>query len=119
MPALVLFADTERSAAMRHEVPLAVLDPFLFVDDGGRRAVLTTMLERDRIAARLPQGELLDMFDLGLRRLVEDGFSRSGAIHEVVVRALEQLEVRDGVVPGDFPLGLGDRLRAAGVTLTV
>ena len=38
MPALVLWGDTVRSAALRHELPLVVVDPFLLVDDGpGRR----------------------------------------------------------------------------------
>ena len=120
MPAVMLFADTERSPAMRHEVPLAISDPFLFVDTGGRRVVLTTILERTRIAAAVPALELLDMFEFGLRALiVDERRSRDDAIREVVTRAVLHLGVRSAVVPGDFPLGLGDRLRAAGVGLAV
>lgn len=47
MSALLLFGDTERSAALRHEIPLAIIDPLLFAEVGGRRVVLTSMLERD------------------------------------------------------------------------
>ena len=33
--ALLLYGDTERNAALRHEVPIVVIDPFLFgVVDG-------------------------------------------------------------------------------------
>ena len=120
MPALLLFSDTERSAALRHEVPLAIMDPFLFAEVDGRPAVLTSLLERDRIAAVLPGAELLDMFDLGMRTLIiEDGLSRDEALRTVALRAVDQLGIREALVPGDFPLALGDALRGAGVTVTV
>jgi Xaa-Pro aminopeptidase len=120
MPTLLLFGDTERSAAMRHEVPIAILDPFLFADVEGRSAVLTTRLDRDRIAGALPGAELFDMFELGLKELiVQDGHSRTDAIREVVTRAVRRLGVKEAIVPGDFPLAIGDRLRAAGVSLVV
>jgi hypothetical protein len=35
---------------MRHEVPLEIGDPFLFVERGGQAFVLTNQLERARIA---------------------------------------------------------------------
>jgi hypothetical protein len=70
MPALLLFGETERSAAMRHEVPVATGDPFLFAEVDGRRVALTTILERDRIAAAAPEIELLDIFAFGLKELI-------------------------------------------------
>ena len=54
MPGLLLFGDTERFAALRHEIPLAIIDPLLFAEVDGRRIVLTSMLERDRVVARAP-----------------------------------------------------------------
>jgi hypothetical protein len=44
MPGLLLFGDTERSAAMRHEIPLAIIDSLLFAEVDGRRVVLTSRL---------------------------------------------------------------------------
>jgi Xaa-Pro aminopeptidase len=41
------------------------------------------------------------------------------AEREVVARAVRQMGIREAIVPGDFPLGLGDRLREDGVLLTV
>src|SRR3954463_3332506 len=104
MPDLLLFGDTERSAALRHEVPLAIIDPFLFAEAGGRPVVLTSVLERDRIAAALPGAELLDLFALGYKELVvEDGLDRDAALREVVARAVAQAGIERAVVPGDFP----------------
>jgi Xaa-Pro aminopeptidase len=119
MPALLLYGDTERSPAMRHEVPVAIGDGLLFAEADGRIAILTSWLERDRIAAALPNAEILDFVDLGMRRLVEEGMTRLGAEREVVLRAVRQLGIGEAVVPGDFPVAIADRLRADGITLSI
>lgn len=119
MSTLLLFGSTQTSAALRHEVPLSIADPFLFADTDGRRAVLTSSLERDRISTVLPNAELLDFSVLGLRDLLIAGVERAEAEAEVVARAAAQLGVADAIVPWDFPLQVADRLRADGVTLTV
>src|ERR1700759_797152 len=117
--ALLLFGDTERSPAMRHEIPVAIGDGLLFAEFDGRTAILTSRLERDRIAAVLPEAEILDFHDLGMRALVEEGMSRLGAELEVVLRAVRQLGIGEAIVPGDFPVAIADRLRPAGIVLTV
>jgi Xaa-Pro aminopeptidase len=119
MTTLLLYGGTETSPAMRHEVPLAIGDPFLFADIDGRQAVLTNSLERARIAAVLPDAELLDFFALGMRELAEQGYTRRQSEHEVVARAVAQLGIVEAVVPWDFPAAIADRLRAAGVTITI
>ncbi len=119
MPGLLLFGDTERSAALRHEIPLAIIDPLLFAEVDGRRVVLTSILERDRVARALPDAELLDYFDFGWKDLVGEGMSFAEAERETVSRAVRQLGIVEAIVPGGFPLALGDRLRADGLVLTV
>ncbi|MGH2894825.1 MAG: hypothetical protein ACRDPM_16395, partial [Solirubrobacteraceae bacterium] len=93
MTALLLYGDTERSPSMRHEVPIAIGDGLLFAEVDGRRAILTSWLERDRIAAVLPDAEILEFYDLGMRALVEEGFTRLDAEREVVLRAVRQLGI--------------------------
>ncbi|HEY1567698.1 MAG TPA: hypothetical protein VGF68_11805, partial [Solirubrobacteraceae bacterium] len=119
MPALLLYGDTERSPAVRHEIPLAIGDGLLFAEVDDRRTILTSWLERDRIASALPEAEILDFNDLGMRTLVEEGMDRLGAEREVVLRAVRRLGIGEAVVPGDFPLAIADRLRADGIVLTV
>src|SRR5215468_911834 len=60
MRGLLLAGDTERSAALRHEIPVPIGDPLLFGEVDGRRYVLTTRLESDRIQRELPDVQLLD-----------------------------------------------------------
>ena len=65
MRGLLLSGDTERSAALRHEIPIAIIDSLLFAEVDGRQYVLTSHLEADRIKRALPDAELLDYFELG------------------------------------------------------
>ena len=119
MHGLLLYGDTERSAALRHEIPIAILDPLLFAEADGRRYVLTTDLESDRIRELMPDAELLDYFVLGYKELVTGGMSFEEASREVEARAVREIGLEEAIVPGDFPLGLGDRVRQDGVELTV
>src|ERR1700759_1331984 len=119
MPALLLYGDTERSPALRHEIPVAIGDGLLFAEVDGRTTILTSWLEHDRIAATLPDAQILDFVDLGMRALVEEGMTRLDAEREVVLRAVRQLGIGEATVPGDFPLAIADRLRADGITLTI
>src|SRR3712207_8179545 len=68
-PYTTLFRSTIRYPAMRHEVPLEIVDPFLFVDRDGQRLVLTSSLEAGRIAQRSEEhtSELQSPQHLGCR----------------------------------------------------
>jgi Xaa-Pro aminopeptidase len=115
----LLFGDTERTPALRHEVPVAIGDPLLYAELDGRSVVLTSRLERQRVEAAMPQAEILDFYEHGLKELLEDGLSRRDAQLEVVTRVVAELGVEEAIVPSAFPVGLADRLRAGGVALRV
>ena len=119
MPPLLLYGDTERSPAMRHEIPIAIGDGMLFAELDGRTVILTSWLERDRILAVLPDVEILDFIELGMRGFVEQGMTRLEAEREVIAEAVTQLAIAEAVIPGDFPVAIADRLRGDGVTLTI
>ena len=117
--AFLLFGDTERSPALRHEVPLAIIDPLMWAELPGRTVVLTSQLERTRIAAELPAAEILDYFAFGLKELRESGLPSPEATREVVARAVRQIGLAEAMIPGDFPVALADHLRAEGVKLVI
>ena len=119
MTTLLLYGSTEASPALRHEIPIAIGDPFLFAEIDGDPAVLTNGLERERIAAALPDARLLDSFALGMRDLMQGGMPRHLAALEIASRAVQRWQIGSAIVPGDFPVALADRLRADGVTITV
>lgn len=119
MPGLLLFGDTERSAALRHEIPLAIIDPLLFAEVDGRRVVLTSVLERAQVTRALPDAEVLDFSAFGWKDLVAGGMSVAEAQREAAARAVRRIGINQAIVPGDFPLALGDRLREDGIAVTV
>jgi Xaa-Pro aminopeptidase len=118
MPDVFLYSDTERNAAMRHEVPIAIGDPFGYAEVGGKTIILTSSLEQDRIAAVLPEAELIEWADVGFHELLESGMPRDQMLLEMIARAVGRMGLREALVDPDFPLAVADRLRADGVMLT-
>jgi Xaa-Pro aminopeptidase len=118
MPAILICGDTLRSPEMRHEVPLGIGDPFLYLETDGRRAVLTNVLEVDRIAQQAPELERLLGEQFGREELIAEGLSFDAIDRELYVRAVRELGIGEAVVPPDFPLAVADRLREAGVKVT-
>jgi Xaa-Pro aminopeptidase len=119
MPDLLLYGDTQRNQALRHEVPIAILDPFLYVEVDGRPHLLASGLERERLAKARPDAVLLDVLALGFLDLLESGITRDQVDVELAARMVAEIGVREAVVDFAFPLGLAERLRADGVDLTV
>lgn len=119
MPALLLYGDTERSPALRHELPLGIIDPLLFVELDGRKFVLTSYLERSRVLAALPEAEILDYQGFGFRELRQSGLSNSEVQQEMVSRVMRHLGVTAATVASSFPVSLADRLRSDGVRLAI
>jgi Xaa-Pro aminopeptidase len=119
MATVLLFGDTIRYPAIRHEVPLEIVDPLLFVEHDGKPRVLTSSLEAARIAEAVPGVELLLFEELEFFELLEGGVSYEDAELEIAVRALAGWGVESAVVPADLPVAVADRLRGAGVTIAV
>ena len=80
MATVLPYGDTIRYPSMRHEVPLEILDPFLFVARDDEKFVLTSSLEALRIAGVLPEAELLVADELGFFELVQGGASRRATL---------------------------------------
>ena len=104
---------------MRHEVPLEILDPFLFVARDDEKLVLTNTLEAQRITRVLPEAELLVADELGFFDLVQQGTSYDEAELTTVVRALRAWGVDRAVVARDLPVAVADWIRAAGIAIDV
>ena len=119
MTNVLLYGDTERSAALRHEIPITIIDPFFYAEVDGRVYVTANPIERDRMAKARPDAELLELVDLGFYELMRSGMSRPEVFLELVSRAAQRTGVREAIVDFDFPLGVAERLRADGIGLTV
>jgi Xaa-Pro aminopeptidase len=110
----LIYGDSVRSPALRHEVPIAIGDPFLYLESNGTRAVTASSLELPRLA-EVGGFELIGLEELGWDELIASGRPRWDIEMEVAIRAVEKLGLRDAAVPAEFPVELADRLRSRGV----
>ena len=118
MTDVLIYGDTFRSPELRHEVPLGIPDPFLYVERNGARHIAIGAME-------IPRLEALGLFELAPRRgvrlrrpdrrgpLLRRGAAGNGAPCGSEARRDE------GHVPETFPLWLADKLRGAGVELAI
>jgi Xaa-Pro aminopeptidase len=114
-PDVLIHGDTHRSAALRHELPLGILDPFSYFEVNGRRVVVIAALEADRVQDAAPGVEIVDPYELGLDEMIARGLRWHDIDIELCARAAARLEARRLVVPAALPVAVADRLRAEGV----
>src|SRR5579875_3702624 len=103
--AVLIYADSLRSADLRHAVPLAVPDPFLYAESNGSRHVVASSME----AARLRELGLFEVHvheDYGLDDLVAAGLERREIAAQLAVRAVRELGIARAAVPETFPVWL-------------
>jgi Xaa-Pro aminopeptidase len=112
--AVLIYGDTLRSPTLRHEVPVAIGDPFLYLESNGTRAVTASALERPRLE-EAGGVELIGLEELGWDELIASGRPRWDIEFEVAARAVERLGLKEASVPAEFPVGLADRLRERGI----
>ena len=118
MPDVLIVADTVRSPELRHEVPLAVPDPFLYAEVGGKRSVLVASMEASRIVDLGTDLEVLTYEDAGVDELLKRGFDSYELERELHLAACRRLGVERAITPGTFPLVHADFLREQGIELT-
>ncbi|HEY2636768.1 MAG TPA: M24 family metallopeptidase [Solirubrobacteraceae bacterium] len=121
MPEALLIVDHAlRSHELRHEIVVALPDPMVWVEHAGRTHGWCGPFDVEILAAAGSVDEV-DSFDaVGLREVEADpAIPHALEDAELARRALASLGVTAVRVPPTFPLFVADRLRAAGVTVTV
>ncbi len=119
MPDVLIIGDSERSLELRHEIPMAIGDPFAYAEVGGRRLVSTTSLEFDNVQRVAPDVELKPMEGYKGEELVAQGLDLYAIFPETCLRFAQDVGLAHAVVPASFPVAHADRLRSAGITLDV
>ena len=117
MPDVLAYGDTARSPELRHEVPILIPDPFLYVERDGVRFAFIHSLEVSRVRP-LDGLAVVPWEELGLDDLIAQGVERERLYLHLGLNACRRLGVESAFVPHVFPLELADHLRANGVELT-
>jgi Xaa-Pro aminopeptidase len=115
---VLIYADSIRSADLRHAVPLAVPDPFLYAETNGTRHVFSSSMEATRLR-ELGLFEVHVSEEFGIDELIASGLDRREIMAQLALRSVQSLGPKRFAVPDTFPVWLADRLRADGFELEV
>jgi Xaa-Pro aminopeptidase len=119
VPDALIIGDSIRSPELRHEVPIAIPDPFLYAEVDGRRLVAVSSFEAGRIDELGTDLDVHALEEFDYDSLLRKGLPSHEFWQELWLNACRTFRVRDAVVPVTFPTGAADHLRAHGVELTV
>jgi Xaa-Pro aminopeptidase len=117
MPDVLIHGDTFRSAALRHELPLGIIDPFSYFELDGRRVAVISSMEAGRVAEVAPEVEIIDPYALGLDELIGQGLRWDELEAELCARAAARLGAKQLTVPATLPVAVADRLRDDGIEI--
>jgi Xaa-Pro aminopeptidase len=110
---VLIYGAPELSADLFHAIPVGIIDPFLYVESGGRRVATVSVLDADKV--RELGVEVIDPYTLGRDELLEAGRGEWEIEVELALRACRTLGLEAAAVPPTFPLAIADHLRAAGI----
>ena len=100
---VLIWADTLRSPEMRHDVPVVVPDPFLYLERDGERHVVITPFEVERVEGHDGlQPHAVEEF--GWDDLVKQGIPMEEVGLGTAVRAVKEFGVESALVPTTFPV---------------
>ena len=117
MSDVLIIGDTMRSPDLRHEVPIAIPDPILYAEVGGKRSVVVGSFETSRVVDLGTDLQVLAFEDVGMDALLKRGLDTYEVRRELWLTAVRQFGLEEAVTPTTFPLEFADHLRAKGIKL--
>jgi Xaa-Pro aminopeptidase len=98
---------------------LGIIDEFTYLELDGRRVVVVSSLESDRVAEAAPDIEVIDPHELGWDELIAQGLNWDQGSVELALRACRRFGLTRVRVPGSTGVALVDRLREDGIEVVV
>lgn len=119
MTDVLIIGDTFRSPELRNEIPLAVPDPFVYLEHDGGKHVYVGSMEAARIHGLGLDLTVHTLEEIGIDELYAQGLDHHRIRLEWGVRSCVHAGMKRAVVPHTFPGGHLDRIRREGIELTV
>jgi Xaa-Pro aminopeptidase len=104
----LIVAASESDPDMRYATKFVVPDPFVYLEQNGRRTIMLTDLEIGRGRREAQVDEVVPFGDF--ERAVQAGSKKTPPFEKVVAYFLKKRGVRSAEVPANFPLGLAQEL---------
>jgi Xaa-Pro aminopeptidase len=112
----LIFASSELSADMLYAAGFSVPDPFLYLEQNGKKTILLSDLEIGRGRKEATVDEVASLS--AIQDPLEKRLKKRPTIEQSVTQFLRKRRVKRAEVPADFPLGLAVALREAGIQVT-
>lgn len=119
MSDVLVIGDTFHCPELRHEIPLGVPDPFVYLEVGGTRHVYVGSMEAARIDGLGLGISVHTLEEVGADELRAQRLAPHAFALECVARACAHAGLRAALVPHGFPAGHLDRIRGDGIELIV
>ncbi len=113
--ARLIVAPSETDADMLYATRIFIGDPFIFLQQNGKRTLVLSDLEIDRAKKNAKADEFV-MFNQ-LEREVQGKAKKAPAYEKVLAHFLTKRGVRRALVPANFPLGFANEIKRNGIAL--
>src|SRR3989337_667047 len=116
---LLFYADGYKFPDVYHVTRFLAPDPIIALEQDGEVVIVASPLEegRARKESRAREGFSFDAF--GAKEIAKNAETREELDAEIIKRFLASRETRRVAVGTYFPLGMAERLRAAGIEIVV
>ena len=111
----LIVADSERDADMLYATRMFVGDPFVFLEQNGKRTILLSDLEIDRGKRQAQVDEILQLSRF--EHEVQGTAKKAPTFEKIITHFLQSRGVRSAIVPASFPFGLAQELAKADIRL--
>ena len=116
---LLFYADAYRYPDVYHTTGFLAPDAFITLDAHGEIVIVTSSLEFGRAQKESRAASVRNLEEFGFAELIRRGLTGDELMATITQRFLEERGERRVAVPGYFPVGMADRLRASGIELVV
>src|SRR5437773_9877007 len=114
-PARLIVAPSDSDADMLYATRIFIGDPFIFLQQNGKRTLVLSDLEIDRAKKNAKADEFV-MFSQ-LEREVQGKAKKAPPYEKVLAHFLTKRGVRRAKVPANFPLGFANEIKQKGIAL--
>lgn len=114
-PSRIIFASSELSADMFYATRFSVPDPFLFLEQNGKKTIVLSDLEVDRGRSEAAVDEVVSLSTL--EKALEKKLKTKPSVGRTLASFVRGRRVRKAVVPANFPLELAVTFNQHGIKL--
>src|SRR6267143_1839252 len=104
----LIVAASEHDPDMLYVTRFFVPDPFIFLEQNGKRTIVLSDLEIDRARKQAKADEIVSFSQI--EREVQGAQKKAPPFEKVMSHFLRKRGVRSAVVPANFPLGYAEEL---------